>query len=129
MTTPAGETIGIVSRPPTVGNRAPAGETLGIVSRPPTVENITPTVENTGEIQTMKRKFTSDDQRDFIGAMQFLELMWGVKTHYSIDADTGRGVVQVWLPGTETVLHLEAIDVRHLRVIERNQAKFPDPRS
>jgi len=76
----------------------------------------------------MKRKFTTADQRDFIGAMQFLEMMWGVKTHYEIDTSTGRGTVKVWLPGTETVLHLETIDVRRIRVIGREPQRFPDPR-
>ena len=75
----------------------------------------------------MKRQFTDKDSADFIGAMQFLEMMWGVKTHYEVDTETGRGTVNVWLPGTETVLHLETIDVRHIRVIERNRQRFPDP--
>jgi hypothetical protein len=74
----------------------------------------------------MPRKLTDTDQRDFIGAVEFLELMWGVKTHYEIDSETGRGTVRIWLPGTETVLHLEGFDVRRLRVIERNPQRFPD---
>lgn len=73
------------------------------------------------------KRLSDDDTRDFMGAMQFLEMMWGVKTHYEIDAETGRGTVRVWLPGTETVLHLEGFDVRRLRVIERNPQRFPDP--
>lgn len=74
----------------------------------------------------MKRKFTADDRAAFTGAMDFLESMWGVATQYEIDAETGRGVVRIWLPGTEVVLHLESIDVRHVRVIERNKQRFPD---
>lgn len=75
----------------------------------------------------MKRAFDDKDSADFIGAMQFLEMMWGVKTDYSVDASTGRGVVRVWLPGTEAVLHLEEVDVRRIRVVERNTQRFPDP--
>lgn len=74
----------------------------------------------------MKRKFTTDDAAAFSGAMEFLGMMWGVKTHYEIDAETGRGTVRIWLPGTEVVMHLESIDVRHVRVIERNRQRFPD---
>jgi hypothetical protein len=77
----------------------------------------------------MKRKFTADDAAAFTGAMEFLEMMWGVKTHYEIDSETGRGVVRFWLPGTEVVLHLESVDVRHVRVTERNRQRFPDPPS
>lgn len=77
----------------------------------------------------MKRKFTTDDAAAFTGAMEFLGMMWGVKTHYEIDGETGRGTVRLWLPGTEVVLHLESIDVRHVRVIERNRQRFPDPPS
>jgi hypothetical protein len=76
----------------------------------------------------MKRKFTTDDAGAFIGAMQFLEMMWGVKTQYEIDSETGRGTVRFWLPGTEVVLHLESIDVRRVRVVERNPQQFHDPR-
>lgn len=75
----------------------------------------------------MKRKFTTDDGAAFTGAMDFLSMMWGVKTQYEIDSETGRGVVRIWLPGTEVVLHLEGVDVRRLRVIERNPQRFPDP--
>lgn len=74
----------------------------------------------------MKRPFTLDDQRDFIGAMQFLELMWGAQTHYSVDSETGRGSVGIWVPGSETVLHLEGVDVRRIRLVERNKQQFPD---
>lgn len=77
----------------------------------------------------MKRKFTADDRAAFMGAMEFLENMWGVNAQYEIDADTGRGTVRIWLPGTEVVLHLESIDVRHVRVIERNRQRFPDRRN
>ena len=77
----------------------------------------------------MKRKFSDDDARDFMGAMQFLEMLWSVKTRYQIDRETGRGTVDIWLPGTETVLHLEGFDVRRLRVVERNPQIFPDPRT
>jgi len=73
----------------------------------------------------VKKPFSAEDQADFIGAMQFLEMTWDVKTHYSIDTETGRGVVQIWLPGTESVLHLEEFDVRRLRVIHRNPQRFP----
>jgi hypothetical protein len=75
----------------------------------------------------MKRKFTNDDGKDFVGSMQFLEMMWDVRTDYSVDQESGRGTVKIWLPGTEVVLHLESIDVRHIRVIERNPQRFPDP--
>jgi hypothetical protein len=77
----------------------------------------------------MKRKFTEKDEAAFTGAMEFLEGQWGVETWYSIDTDTGRGVVKIWLPGTESVLHLETVDVRHIRVIERNRQRFPDRRN
>jgi hypothetical protein len=75
----------------------------------------------------MKRQLTIDDQQTLIGSLNFLEDMWGVKTHYDIDTETGRGVVQVWLPGTNVVLHLESVDVRRIRVIDRNTQRFPDP--
>jgi hypothetical protein len=74
----------------------------------------------------MNRKFTAKDRASFVGAMEFLENMWGVAAQYEIDSETGRGVVRIWLPGTEVVLHLESIDVRHVRVIERNKQRFPD---
>jgi hypothetical protein len=75
----------------------------------------------------MKRKFTAQDSRDFSGAIEFLRLMWGLQIDAEVDQETGRGTVKLWLPGTEVVLHLESIDVRRLRVIERNKARFPDP--
>jgi hypothetical protein len=74
----------------------------------------------------MKRKFTEKDSRDFSGAMQFLEMMWGVQVDSQVDLDTGKGTVKIWLPGTETVLHLETVDVRHILVVERNKQRFPD---
>lgn len=74
----------------------------------------------------MKRKLTDDDSAKFIGAMQFLEMMWAVKTHYEVDTENGRGIVQVWLPGTEVVLHLESVDVRRIRVIGRSPQRFRD---
>jgi hypothetical protein len=74
----------------------------------------------------MKRQFTQKDSQDFSGAMKFLELMWGVVVDSQVDLDTGKGTVKVWLPGTETVLHLETVDVRHIRVIEREKQRFPD---
>ncbi len=74
----------------------------------------------------MKRKFTEKDSRDFSGAMQFLEGMWGVEVDSQVDLETGKGTVKIWLPGTETVFHLETIDVRHIRVIEREKQRFPD---
>jgi len=76
----------------------------------------------------MKRDFTAKDAADFTGAMQFLEMVWGVKTHYELDAETGLGTVKIWLPGTDAVLHLETVDVRRIRVVERNRQRFPDPR-
>lgn len=75
----------------------------------------------------MKRPFTDKDARDFMGAMQFLEMIWSVKTQYEIDRETGRGTVKIWLPGTDAVLHLETVDVRRVRVIERERQRFPDP--
>jgi hypothetical protein len=77
----------------------------------------------------MKRKFTEKDSCDFSGAMQFLEMMWGVQVDSQVDLDTGKGTVRIWLPGTETVLHLETVDVRHILVVERNKQRFPDPRA
>ena len=74
----------------------------------------------------MKRKFTEKDSRDFSGAMKFLEMMWSVEVDSQVDLETGKGTVKIWLPGTETVLHLEAVDVRHIRVIEREKQRFPD---
>jgi hypothetical protein len=74
----------------------------------------------------MKRKFTAKDSRDFSGALDFLRLMWGVEIDAEVDLETGRGTVKIWLPGTETVLHLESIDVRRVRVIERERQRFPD---
>jgi hypothetical protein len=75
----------------------------------------------------MRRQFTDKDSRDFSGAMDFLRLMWGVEVDAQVDLETGRGTVKIWLPGTETVLHLETVDVRRIRVIERNRQRFPDP--
>lgn len=74
----------------------------------------------------MKRKFTDDDAREFTGAMGFLESYWGIRAHYEIDLNTGRAVVQLWLPGSEAVLHLESVDCRRIRVVERNKQRFPD---
>ena len=85
-----------------------------VETRPPTVETI------------MKRKFDDKDAADFEGAMAFLEGQWAVETWYSIDSETGRGSIQIWLPGTGSVLHLESVDVRRVRVVERNRQRFPD---
>ena len=74
----------------------------------------------------MKRKFTDDDASKFASTMQMLEIMWGVRTIYSVDSETGRGSISIWLPGTETALHLETIDVRHVMIVERNRQCFPD---
>jgi hypothetical protein len=74
----------------------------------------------------MKRKFTEKDSRDFSGAMKFLEMMWGVEVDSQVDLENGKGTVKIWLPGTETVLHLETVDVRHIRVIEREKQRFHD---
>ena len=75
----------------------------------------------------MRRRFTDKDSREFSGAMDFLRLMWGVEVDAQVDLETGRGTVKIWLPGTEAVLHLETVDVRRIRVIERNRQRFPDP--
>ena len=75
----------------------------------------------------MKKPFTEQDSADFTGAMQFLELMWGVKVDSEVDLETGKGTVRVWLPGTEAVLVADGIDVRRLMIVERNRARFPDP--
>jgi hypothetical protein len=77
----------------------------------------------------MKRKFTQKDSLDFSGAMEFLEGQWGIQTRYSVDMETGRGTVQIWMPGTQSVLHLETVDVRRIRVVERNLQCFPDRRN
>ena len=74
----------------------------------------------------MKRQFTEKDSRDFSGAMQFLEMMWGVQVDSQVDLETGKGTVRIWLPGTEAVLQLETVDVRHILVVERNKQRFPD---
>lgn len=72
----------------------------------------------------MKRQFTQQDGADFVGAMQFLESNWGAQTHYSVDSETGKGTIQIWMPGSQAVLHLETIDVRRLRVVDPNPARF-----
>ena len=58
--------------------------------------------------------------------MQFLEMMWGVQVDSQVDLETGKGTVRIWLPGTEAVLQLETVDVRHILVVERNKQRFPD---
>jgi hypothetical protein len=74
----------------------------------------------------MNKPFTEKDSEDFTGAMQFLEMMWGVKVDSDVDLETGKGTVRVWLPGTETVLVVDSVDVRKLMVVERNKQRFPD---
>lgn len=74
----------------------------------------------------MNKPFTEKDSEDFTGAMQFLEMMWGVKVDSDVDLETGKGTVRVWLPGTETVLVVDSVDVRRLMVVERNKQRFPD---
>ncbi len=74
----------------------------------------------------MNKPFTEKDSADFTGAMQFLEMMWGVKVDSDVDLETGKGTVRVWLPGTETVLVVDSVDVRKLVVVERNKQRFPD---
>ena len=74
----------------------------------------------------MPKPFTEKDSENFTGAMQFLELMWGVKVDSDVDLETGKGTVRVWLPGTETVLVVDSVDVRKLMVVERNKQRFPD---
>lgn len=75
----------------------------------------------------MKRKFTEADDQKFAGAMQFLEMVWGVKTDYQLDTETGRADVRLWMPGTDAVLVIVNVDVRHLLVVERDLLRFPEP--
>ncbi|NDC64551.1 MAG: hypothetical protein EBZ59_11335 [Planctomycetia bacterium] len=74
----------------------------------------------------MKGKLTQKDQERFVGAMQFLEMMAPVQTRFEVDLSTGKGTVKVWFLDTNVVLHLETVDVRRIRVVEREKAVFPD---
>ena len=72
------------------------------------------------------KRMTTDDMREFVERMQFLEDMWGARTHYTVDSETGRGDVQICPPTGETVLFLNHIDVRSIKIVGRHRGLFPD---
>ncbi len=75
----------------------------------------------------MKPKpITDDELNGFLERMRFLEMMWGARTRFSIDSSTGRGDVQILPPNSETVLFLDNIDARSIRIVERHKGIFPD---
>ena len=52
----------------------------------------------------------------FQGRMSFLETMWGCKTAYDVDLETGRGWLEVRMPGTGVVLRLNRFHVKDVMV-------------
>jgi hypothetical protein len=73
-----------------------------------------------------KRPMTQDDLVGFIERTRFLENLWNCRTDFSIDQSTGRGWLRICPPTGETVLHIDHIDARDIRLIERCRTKFPD---
>jgi len=53
---------------------------------------------------------------EFQGRMSFLETMWGCKTAYDVDLETGRGWLEVRMPGTGAVLRLNKFNVKDVMV-------------
>jgi len=53
---------------------------------------------------------------EFQGRMSFLETMWGCKTAYDVDLETGRGWLEVRMPGTGAVLRLNRFNVKDVMV-------------
>jgi len=53
---------------------------------------------------------------EFQGRMSFLETMWGCKTAYDVDIETGRGWLEVRMPGTGAVLRINKFNVKDVMV-------------
>lgn len=53
---------------------------------------------------------------EFQGRMSFLETMWGCQTAYDVDLETGRGWLEVRMPGTGAVLRLNKFNVKDVMV-------------
>jgi hypothetical protein len=53
---------------------------------------------------------------EFQGRMSFLETMWGCKTAYDVDLETGRGWLEVRMPGTGAVLRINRFNVKDVMV-------------
>jgi hypothetical protein len=53
---------------------------------------------------------------EFQGRMSFLETMWGCKTAYDVDIETGRGWLEVRMPGTGAVLRINKLNVKDVMV-------------
>jgi hypothetical protein len=53
---------------------------------------------------------------EFQGRMSFLETMWGCKTAYDVDIETGRGWLEVRMPGTGAVLRINRFNVKDVMV-------------
>jgi len=53
---------------------------------------------------------------EFQGRMSFLETMWGCKTAYDVDLETGRGWLEVRMPGTGAVLRINKFNVKDVMV-------------
>jgi hypothetical protein len=53
---------------------------------------------------------------EFQGRMSFLETMWGCQTSYDVDLETGRGWLEVRMPGTGAVLRINRFNVKDVMV-------------
>jgi hypothetical protein len=53
---------------------------------------------------------------EFQGRMSFLETMWGCKTSYDVDIETGKGWLEVRMPGTGAVLRINRFNVKDVMV-------------
>jgi hypothetical protein len=53
---------------------------------------------------------------EFQGRMSFLETMWGCKTAYDVDLETGKGWLEVRMPGTGAVLRINRFNVKDVMV-------------
>ena len=53
---------------------------------------------------------------EFQGRMSFLETMWGCKTAYDVDIETGKGWLEVRMPGTGAVLRINRFNVKDVMV-------------
>jgi hypothetical protein len=53
---------------------------------------------------------------EFQGRMSFLETMWSCKVAYDVDIETGKGWLEVRMPGTGAVLRINKFNVKDVMV-------------
>lgn len=71
----------------------------------------------------MARKPSEETVADFIGRMRFLQTMWGCRTSYDVDLETGIGWLEIHMPGTGAVLRINKFHVSDVFVPEEPAAR------